>query len=42
MLDACLGTEWERVAKLSFGPRLGEVSHILFLEVMGKYDSFAH
>lgn len=36
LLQVELPEEWERILRLDFGPRMGEVSHTLFLEVMGK------
>ena len=37
LLDVTLPKAWERVVRLSFGPRLSEQpSHHVFLEVMGR------
>lgn len=42
LLDVRLPKQWERNAELEFGPRLGEPSHRLFLEIMGKCVSVFH
>lgn len=36
LLEVQMPKAWERISELQFGPRLGEPSHHLFLEIMGK------